>query len=67
MGYPSSYRDFKREMLESKDVIILLNYVEEQLKGKVIHHSGHGDQTNKFEGALTYLFPNDTAVMIALN
>lgn len=67
MGYPSSYTQFKREMPESKEVIILLNYVEDELKGKVIHHSGHGDEKNKFEGALTYLFPNDTAVMIALN
>mgnify|MGYP000848849000 FL=1 len=67
MSCPSSYRKFEREMPESKDVIALLNYVEDELKGKVIHHSGHGDEINKFEGALTYLFPNDTAVMIALN
>jgi len=67
MSYPSSYRNFKREMPESKDVIALLNYIEDDLKGRVIHHSGHGDETNKFEGALTYLFPNNTAVMIALN
>lgn len=67
MSYPSSYTQFKREMPESEDVITLLNYVEDELKGKVIHHSGHGDETSKFEGALTYLFPNNTAVMIALN
>lgn len=67
MGYPSSYRNFKREMPESKDVITLLNYVEDELKGKVIHHSGHGKTVNKLQGALTYHFPNDTAVMIALN
>lgn len=67
MAYPSSYRKLKREMPESEDVIELLNYVEDELKGKVIHHSGHGKSVNKLQGALSYHFPNDTAVMIALN
>lgn len=67
MSYPSSYTQFKREMPESEDVITLLNYVEDELKGKVIHHSGHGKRVNKLQGALTYLFPNNTAVMVALN
>ena len=67
MSFPSNYKAFDREMPESKEVTDLLNYVEDELNGKIIHHSGHGDENHKFEGTLTYIFPNHTAVMIALN
>lgn len=67
MKYPKSYKDFRLTAPASQEVIRVLDYIETDLGGEVIHHSGHGEVNTNFEGTLTYYFSNDTAVMIALN